>query len=328
MPLKHLRMMAPLHSSNSHRPDAGTHRPDTGNQAGVRSRGLLLAGAALAASAALLLGAGPGQPSEGYPSVSRPSDLRELGFAVRGRIGEQLVKPGDKVKAGDTLMRLDDAVQREVVAMYELEAKDLSKIKQAEVALKFREDDLRITKDSLDRGGAGANDLRESQFRRDSAEIELAQAQQQHAVNQQMLKREQANLAQMSMTAPFEGTILEVKKRPGEIVEENTQVLTLVNIDPLWLDVNIPTRDASKLKVGQSASVRWEDLDQSEALVGKVIFISPYGHGGARQIQVRVEVPNPKAVPSGLHGVVSFGPAPAQGGGQTAPKAGSDKQNP
>lgn len=271
-----------------------------------------------------MLAAGPAPGSDTYACVSRPSDLRELGFAVRGRVGELRVKPGDKVAPGTVLMRLDDSVQRQVVAMYELEANDLSKIKQAETALKFREEDLKITHDSASRGGAGPNDIRESQFRRDSAEIDLAQAQQQRAVNQQMLKREQATLEQMSMTAPFEGTVLEIKKRPGEIVEENSQALTLVNIDPLWLDVNVPTREAVKITLGQAASVRWEDLDEAEPMTGKVVFISPYGHGGARQIQVRVEVPNPRGIPTGLHGVVSFGATP----GQTAPKGGSAKANP
>lgn len=284
-----------------------------------------------------------------YETVSRPSDMRELGFAIRGRVGELLVKPGDKVTKGQLLMRLDASVQRQIASMYRLEAEDQSKVKMAQTALTFREEDLRITKDSNARGGAAENDVREAQFRRDSAEIEVAQALHQKAVNQQMLNRELATLEQMEMTAPFDGTVLEIKKRPGEIVEENSQAVTIVNIDPLWLDVNVPTREAVKFGLGQTASVTWEDLDAAEPMQGKIVFISPFGHGGARQIQIRVEVPNPGAIPSGLHGSVKFGPAlppaastgspqpgekpgggtPSSGpGGQTAPGGGTGKPNP
>ena len=75
---------------------------------------------AIAATALSLLGA-VAQPASqpeskaGYPCVSRPSDVREIGFSIRGTVGELLVTPGQSVTAGQLLVRLDDSVQKAIV---------------------------------------------------------------------------------------------------------------------------------------------------------------------------------------------------------------------
>ena len=55
--------------------------------------------AVLAGTLAALLGFGAElpQPERTYTGVSRPSTTRELAFAVRGKIAEVMVEPGDKV---------------------------------------------------------------------------------------------------------------------------------------------------------------------------------------------------------------------------------------
>jgi multidrug efflux pump subunit AcrA (membrane-fusion protein) len=114
--------------------------------------------------------------------------------------------------------------------------------------------------------------------------------------------------------------VLEVHKRQGESVDELTTVVTVITVDPLWVEVNVPTREALRLEVGQEATVEWEDADDVAPMTGRVVFRSPAAHAGARQVQVRVEVANPGGLPSGLHGTVRFGPsarAEAGGAGRT-----------
>ena len=74
---------------------------------------------ALAGTLAAVLGLGTLQPQSdsqatprSYTGVSRPSTTRELAFAVRGKIAQVTVEPGDRVTIGQELMRLDDAVQQ------------------------------------------------------------------------------------------------------------------------------------------------------------------------------------------------------------------------
>lgn len=263
---------------------------------------------ALAVAAIALIAIGPAvpQPGQTIPCVSRPSELRELGFSIRGTISEVAVKPGDTVKAGDRLVRLDDRVQLRAVELSRIQAEDTSKVRMATVALEYREQELQMFEKTKSAAAGNPAELREARYRRDSSIIELEAAQYAARADQVVLLREQARLEEMRIVSPIDAIVLDVHKRAGETVDEGTTVVTLISVDPLWLDVNVPTKMAGSIEVGQKASVEWEDIDAVPAMPGTVIFKSPAAHLGARQVQVRVEVPNPGKVPGGLHGNITF----------------------
>lgn len=210
-------------------------------------------------------------------------------------------------------------MQLAAVQLAKLQAEDTTKVRQAKVGLEFRQQELELVEQTKSASAGNPADLRDARYRRDGAAIELEAAQQQAKSDQVLLLREQARLDEMRITSPIVATVLEVHKRAGETVDQGTTVITLASIDPLWLDVNVPTKKAATLEVGQKATVQWEDIDGVPAMTGTVIFKSPAANGGARLLQLRVEVPNPGKVPAGLHGNVTFERpgAPRPGGGGT-----------
>ena len=282
-----------------------------------RARGMFCAVAILTGGLALAGGAGPGEPGlldTPFSAVSRPSDHRELAFPTRGRVAELMVKPGDTLKKGDAIMRLDDAAQRHTLELYKNQAADTSPTEAAENSLAFREEELKLTQDASAISGANPRDLREAVHNRDQARIKLASVRVEHEAARIQVLRQQAECDQMLVTSPMDCVVLDVAKRPGEATDEQTPVCTVVTIDPLWLDVPVPTRVALAISLGQTARIAWEDLPGAEEVIGKVIFISPVGHAGSREVQVRLQVPNPGHLPSGLHATVRF-EAPAGGPG-------------
>lgn len=283
-----------------------------------------LAGAAIVAGAV-----GAGQPSEsagdGRPSwdgttfrgVSRPSDMRELAFGVRGKVAEVSVEPGDRVSAGQLLVRLNDSVEERSVALARLRAEDTSPLRAAESTLAYRKDEHARTEDSFAKGGAGDSDVRESKYRLDQADLSVESAKADLEEARLGLAREEARLAEMRVVCPIDAVVLDVHKRAGETVDELTKVVTIVATDPLLVDLSIPPRVAMQLRVGQPAEVIWQDVDGVEPSRGSIVFLSPAGHGGARELAVRLEVPNPGGLPSGLHGEVRFlSPSPGGTGGK------------
>jgi RND family efflux transporter MFP subunit len=259
----------------------------------------------LVASCALALLALAPEPTR-YSCISRPSDYRDLGFSARGKIAELLVKPGERVEKNQPLVRLDDSAQKPIVEYMRLQSADQSALKLAQTNLAYRERELALIESTIAKDAGNNAQLREATFRRDAARLDVESATVQLKLRAAELAREDARLKEMAIVSPLSGVVLDVRKRPGEIVEENTAVVTVLSVDPLWLDVNVPTRDAAGVSVGQPAEVVWEDLEGAKPMTGKVIYKSPAGNAGARQIQVRVEVDNPAQIPSGLHGNVRF----------------------
>lgn len=264
--------------------------------------------AAVVATALALLGAAAQPPAHpatqaGYPCVSRPSDVREIGFSIRGTVGELLVAPGQSVTAGQMLVRLDDSVQKAIVEYAALQANDESNLKLANSELEYRSKELELIESARINQATGSDaQVREARYRHEQAKITLEAAKTQSKLRATELAREQAQLAQMSIVSPFAGSVLDVRKRPGETVDEGSPVLTLVSVDPLWLDASIPIKESAGVTVGAPASVVFEDWENKAPFKGKVIYKSPAGNAGARQVQIRVEIPNSGLIPSGMHG--------------------------
>lgn len=279
-----------------------------------RNRTLQAGGTGILGALVLLglgvVGAGPSNNSTVYdqvfPCVSRPCELRELGVSIRGTIGDVSVKPGDRVKVGEEIVKIDDKAQLQTVELAKVSADDMSELRLAERNLQFREEELQLVESTHAQSATAPSELREARFQRDRAAIEVESAKFKVSANTITLKREQARLDEMRIRAPFDGAVLDVHKRAGETVDQGTTVVTVISIDPLWLEVNVDTRLAVQLQVGQPAVVEWEDIDNVDPMPGTIIFKSPAANAGARKIQLRVEVPNAKGVPSGMHGKVKF----------------------
>ncbi len=252
----------------------------------------------------------PGAPAALYQCISKPSDTRELGFSIRGTISEVLVKPGDPVKAGAPVVRLDDLVQARYVELASIAADDDSALRLAERTVEFRKEELTAIETARAQVAGNAAEVRQARYQFETAEIELAAAKARQHSNRVTLERERARLAEMHISSPIDATVIEVHKRAGETVDQGTTVVTLVSTDPLWIEVNVPTAAAMDIPVGRDAVVTWDDVKDIEPMRGEVIYRSPVAHAGARQVQLRVELPNPARIPSGMHGTVRFEEGP------------------
>lgn len=274
---------------------------------GARRRTALLASTTLP-MALLVLGAAsqPSANDAGYTCVSRPSDVRDLGFSIRGKVAELSVRPGQVVRKGDLLVRLDDSVQKQIVEFTRLQSQDKSNIQLAQSDLEYRTKEVELIEQALANQASNDAQLREARYRVSQARITLGAATTQQQLRATELGREQSQLDLMQIQSPIDGTILDIRKRAGETVDEGTPVMTILTVDPLWLDASVPIRDAAGISLGQVASVVFEDTDDKAPMTGTVIYKSPAGNAGARQVQIRVEVKNPGRIPSGMHGRVTL----------------------
>ena len=100
-----------------------------------------------------------------------------------------------------------------------------------------------------------------------ATKAETAQAQAQ-------LAQAEADRADLTVLAPFSGTVLTRAAEPGEVVQAGTAIITLLDLSKVYLRGFIPEGQIGKVKVGQPAHI-FLDSNPNQALDGYVLRIDP-----------------------------------------------------
>ncbi len=94
------------------------------------------------------------------------------------------------------------------------------------------------------------------------------------ASSKAQLARFEANVNDLTITAPIAGTILTRSAEPGRVIAAGQTILTMVDLQKLYLRGFIPEGNVGKVKVGQQAQV-YLDSNPKEAIPAEVIRIDP-----------------------------------------------------
>jgi HlyD family secretion protein len=104
-----------------------------------------------------------------------------------------------------------------------------------------------------------------SQVASAKAETDQAQAQ---------LAQAQADRADLTVLAPFSGTVLTRAAEPGEVIQAGTAIVTLLDLSKVYLRGFVPEGQIGKVKVGQPAHV-FLDSNPNQPLDGYVLRVDP-----------------------------------------------------
>jgi membrane fusion protein (multidrug efflux system) len=92
--------------------------------------------------------------------------------------------------------------------------------------------------------------------------------------------------------APFAGFISQRRVAMGEFVQPSTAVVTLLRIDPLRLQLTIPSVQASQIATGQTVTAR-VDAFPGKIFEGRISALNPLIAAESRSFIVEAKVPNP-----------------------------------
>ncbi len=104
------------------------------------------------------------------------------------------------------------------------------------------------------------------------AQVSAAKADTQQA--QAQLAEAQANRADLTVVAPFSGTVITRAAEPGEVVQAGTAIITLLDLSKVYLRGFIPEGEIGKVKIGQPGHI-FLDSNPSQPLDGYVLRIDP-----------------------------------------------------
>jgi HlyD family secretion protein len=112
----------------------------------------------------------------------------------------------------------------------------------------------------------------ERQIAQQRSEITAANAETAEA--QAQLAQAQADRSDLTVLAPFNGTVITRSAEPGEVVQAGTAIVTLLDLSKVYLRGFVPEGEIGKVKVGQAAHV-FLDSSPNQPLDGYVLRIDP-----------------------------------------------------
>lgn len=249
----------------------------------------------------------PADAQEGaYDCVVQSKSTIELQSAEEGILGVVLVDRGQRVAAGEIVARLDSEQEQLAAERARIRAEAETAIDAARAQAEFRQkeaerlEDLRSSNSIPEREYATA--LVESRL----ANISVETAQMEHDIAQVDYEQAQSHLERRSIRSPVDGVIVDVTMFPGEYVHEQATVMTIAEMDPLYVEVFMPVAEYGTVTTGMLAEVRPEQpiggVHSAEVVVVDNVF-----DAASRTFRVRLLLPNRDyKLPAGLRCTVDF----------------------
>jgi len=251
----------------------------------------------------------------------------QLGFQTPGRIDAVRVWEGDRARAGDTLATLDraeSAARRQqaaalvAAARSQLEellrgsrAEEVGQARAVRDAARQQLQDAQLDFDRIS-GLIRTNVVSQQTFDKAKTALDVAKARADQAGEQYRLvvigpRKERiegaraqlaqaeaalrvadAQLANMTIRAPFDGVITVRGREPGEIVPAGSAVVSLMNRDDRWVRIYVSESRIGAVRVGQPASIT-SDTFKGRSYPGLVVYISSEAEFTPKNVQTREE---------------------------------------
>lgn len=240
----------------------------------------------------------------GVDAITTPSADITLSFVQPGRIAVILPKEGQTVKAGQAIVKQDDAVAQAQLEQTKALSENTTQIQASKASLDQKKIDYDKLKWAAERGAATELELAHAKLEVTIAEMSLKIAEFEHDQNVRKYKEEKINVENMTLKSPISGLIEKIDVEVGESVNGLEDAVRVVSIDPLWIDVHVPLRSAKNLKVQQEVNVLFQDDDANAK--GKIIFVAAVADAASSTLRTRIEVPNKNKRSAGEHVRVIF----------------------
>ena len=268
------------------------------------------------------------------------TNYADVGSSVMGTVVELLVKEGDRVRAAQTLARIDAVQARGDNAAAEAEIQVLESEQAATV------DQVTVARSDLEAAMARADELAKARARalmlheggllpaadRDAAVAAAdSAAAQARAARAALARAEQAIVAagrriaqaraqatrvrdvltKTNITSPIDGVVSRLRVRQGEMVvigiqnQPGTTLMTISDLSAIDAEVKVPEADVTRLALDQEATVVL-DAAPGKSFAGRVVEIGTsalpvQGSGAAaREFRVVVRLDNGEGLRPGM----------------------------
>ena len=244
--------------------------------------------------------------SPNHGCLIEPKMVVKLGSQATGVLDRVLVDRGDPVKSGTVVATLDSTIEARNAAIAHVRAKNDTEVRLAEEAAIFSDSTFHrrstlwkgkhVSDETFEKSEMDAR-MRKLEVERAKVALELAKLD---------ADRAQALLNVRTIKSPIDGVIVARKMSPGEFVRDESQIVEIAQIDPLFVHVFLPVGMYSRIRVGMPGLVRPEQAVGGEHQ-SSVTMKDPVVDAASSTFLVRLELANAHGrIPSGIRCEVSF----------------------
>ncbi len=202
---------------------------------------------------------------------------------VAGKVLELKVGLGDRVRKGQLLLVMTSGDF----------AQATSDLQKARDALQLAKRIVERQRGVQQAGAGAAKDLEQAESAYVQAQAEFARAD----TRLKSLSGSGATAAdsggqRLNLVAPASGSIITLATGAGQVANDpNAVLMTIANLDTVWITASVPENMLASIKKGQAASISLPAYP-GEQFHGNVAFISDVLQPDTRRSLVRISVPN------------------------------------
>jgi len=260
----------------------------------------------VAISCFLLPGIGSADQFPVYDGVIEPYMQIDVGSSVEGVVGQLKTERSQIVTKGAPLVILESSVEEATVkrAVVQMEVMGEVLLEQEKLAYAQRSHNrveglAKSNAVSTQKQDEAATEVKFASYR-------LQKVRDNKHLAEMDLKRAQALLDLRTIRSPISGVIVERFVSPGEFVD-NQPLLKIAQMDPLRVEVIIPSSMFGKITKGMKAQIKPELDINGGGYTATVSIVDKVIDAASNTFGVSLELPNPDyKLPGGLRCAVQF----------------------
>jgi len=240
-----------------------------------------------------------------FDCLIEPNRLVAVGSSVVGVLEALYVERGDDVREGQTVARLESAVEEAAVEVARHRAKMGGTIGARKASLELGQKRKDRAQELFEHEALSLDLREEVETEAELAKRELQQAREEQRLASLELTRALAALQRRVVRSPVRGVVTERLLTPGEVVDEET-ILKIAQLDPLRVEVILPSALFGTVAKGMRAAITPE-IPGDTVHVAEVKIVDRMIDAASGTFGVQLELPNADhAIPGGLHCQVRF----------------------
>ncbi|MEW5734763.1 MAG: efflux RND transporter periplasmic adaptor subunit [Thermodesulfobacteriota bacterium] len=222
-------------------------------------------------------------------------EVADVAAQVAGKVREVFFQEGDRVSAGDVLVRIDDETLAQELRAAKAQAASLGADLDHAVLEKNRTEKL------FEKGTASEKAWDQARF----GELSLrGKLDAQRAV----VDRLSTDLSRTKIKAPFDGVVLAREVDRGEWLAPGKSVARVGRFHPMEARVYIPQSAAVFVRPGLGVEV----TVNGKPLAGKVLAVVPEGSAATRSFPVRIRLDRDQDLMAGMEALVRLPTGPEE----------------